>query len=299
MCVWNTSHLLKRSLETYIRQDFPKDDWELIIIDDNSEDDVLNTILPYTDKLNIRYKRLDHNYGMRGNTVAFNTGFEMAKGDVLAETTPEILLPPQTIKRLYEEHVYNERAFVAIKTYNLVYETQMLIDTVDWKSDIMNISKLPGWDDPITQANAHNVNFRTHQLCSIKAKVFWEITKGYGFPLFGDYGSEDPWYSGRREQFNPIVDNITVMDFMAIHQWHMPFQFWMSKGRAPMLNKWAHSMENYLHDKTGEVPAGGSCQIWDAGSHEMLTEQDRINWMAFDDKVINTGVYEHIVKRLK
>src|ERR1700753_722465 len=136
ICVWATSHLLKRSIETYCQQDFPKENFEVIVIDDNSPDDVRASIEFAIGKINIRYIRLEHSYGMRGNTVSFNTGFAWAYGDILMESTPEIMFQKTTIRDMYEPHLTEERAFVATKTYNLGQNDQMLIDTVDWRSDV-------------------------------------------------------------------------------------------------------------------------------------------------------------------
>jgi len=272
---------------TYANQDFPKDDFELIVMDDNSMDDVLSVIKLYENDINIKYVRLEHDFGMRGNTVAFNTAFKLSEGEIIAETTPETMFQPDIVRKMYEGHKNKERAFLSFKTYNLTPQIQTIIDQIDWMSDIMNISKLEGWNDPWVQANAKNTNFRTHQTCSIRKEIFYEITKGLGFPLFMDYGSEDPWYSGIREKNN--IEDITIMDVMPIHQWHTPFQYWMSKGYAPMLNKHAHTMDNYMNDKSGHVPKNGTCGIWDGGSTEMLPESSKNEWASWDSIVRSTG----------
>lgn len=287
MCVWNTSHLLKRSIHTYANQDFPKDQYELIIIDDNSMDNVMEVIEPYAEEVDIKYCRLEHNHGMRGNTVAFNTAFNLSKAEVIAETTPETMFQPNVVRKMYEEHLKYERAFIAFKTFNLTPKLQLQIDGVPWKDNLSEIALLDGFNDPWVQANVNNNNFRTHQTCSIKKSVWKEVNNGYGFPLFMDYGSEDPWYSSERERLG--IQNITIMDVMPIHQWHPPFQYWMSKGYAPKLNRHAHTMSNYMNDRSGHVPDGGTCEIWDGGSHEPLPDSAKNEWAAWDSIVRGTG----------
>lgn len=296
IAVWNTSHLLRRSIYTYLDQYLDPDDWELIVIDDNSDDDVQEAISPADGELNMQYIRLEHSYGMRGNTVSFNTAFAAARAPIIAESTPEILLPPDTLKLLLEPHEKHERCFVAMKTYNLVPEMQLLIDSQDWRGDVMNISRIPGWDDPYVQNNVKTVHFGTHQTCSIRKEVFYEITDGKGFPLFGDYGSDDPWYSGRRQSHN-ITDITLPNEHMAVHQWHPPWQYWAAKGRAPNTNKWGHSMSNYMGDKSGHVPEGGTCEIWDRGSHEQASEEEKTFWYSLDGKVLRSGVSRSIVQK--
>ena len=294
VCVWNTSHLLKRSVQTYLQQDISKDKWELIVIDDNSQDDVQAAIASLQGKMNVRYLRLNHSEGMRGNTVAFNTAFGMAQGHILAETTAECLLPKDGVRRMLEPHHTNPRCFVALKTYNLTPSIQKIIDTVDWQKDILEISRLPGWNDPWVQNNVSNTHFGTHQICSIRKDVFYSITKGKGFPLYCDYGSEDPMYCGTRAKTK--VQDITLPNqCMAVHQWHAPFQYWMAKGRGPRMNKFAHTMSNYMGDTSGEVPAGGTCMIWDKGSHEQLSPEEIEQWKALDADVLATGVSQSIL----
>jgi glycosyltransferase involved in cell wall biosynthesis len=289
ICVWNTSHLLKRSIHSYVNQDLDPARWELIVIDDNSHDDVGAAIEFAQGRINVRKVRLEHSYGMRGNTVAFNKAFDMAHGHILAETTPETMLPRNLLTRLLEPHDTNSRCFVAMKTYNLTREDQALIDTVDWKSDPMAVRDLPGFMSDWTQNNVKTVHFGTHQTCSIRKSVFMEITNGRGFPLYCGYGDEDPFYAGRRES-RKVQDITLPNDCMGVHQWHAPFQYWMAKGHGPMLNKFAHSMSNYMNDQSGEVPKGGGSQIWDGCSKEKLSPAEIEEWGRLDEAVLATGV---------
>ena len=289
LAVWNTSHLLKRSVQTYLRQDIDPARWELIVIDDNSMDDVQEAIVPLQGKLNVSYMRLNHSYGMRGNTVSFNTAFSMSHGHILAETTPECMLPKDALRQLLEPHHINPRCFVALKTYNLTKDLQLQIDTVDWQDNIMAIAALPGWNDKWVQNNVNTTHFGTHQVCSIKKDVFYEMTKGLGFPLFGDYGSDDPWYCGTREKYR--VKDITLPNScMAVHQWHAPFSFWMARGHAPHLNRFSHSMSNYLADRSGHVPIGGTCEIWDKGNRNKMSAEEISGAKKQEADVLATGI---------
>lgn len=298
ICVWNTSHLLKRSIQNYCKQDFPKDEWELIVIDDNSFDDVKEAISFAEGKINMRYVRLEHDFGMRGNTVAFNTGFEMAQGEIISESTPETIPSFDMIRILYEPHTKNDRCFVAMKTYNLTYELQLQIDTVDWQSDINNVKKLWGFDNPWTLNNVKTTHFGTHQTCSIRKKVWLEMTKGRGFPLFGDYGSDDAWYAGTRPKYK--IEDITIMEPMIIHQWHLPFNYFVSMGYAPMLNRWNHSTSNYLNDTSGEVPKIGTAGIWDGDKRdrfERMDNEEKKSWESHDEQFLKTGGDPKVLKQ--
>ncbi len=286
IALWNMEYLLMRSIETYCKQDFPKNNFELIIISDNSEGDV-QPILDYAKgKINYQFLSIFHDFGMRGNTSAFNLAFNVAKGDVIMETTAETMLPTDMIRRLYEPHLKEDRIFVAAKTYNLTCELQLKIDTVDWREDISNVMKLDGFFNDWTLNNFKNTHFGTHQTCSIKKKTFYEVFPD-GYPLYGDYGSEDCRFSGMREHYK--IKDITIMQPMAVHQWHPSWHFWGTMGKAPNCNKWGHSISNYLGDKSGEVKDGGSSMIWDGGSHEQYSEAEIADQRTWDDRVRATG----------
>lgn len=292
ICLWNMEHLLIRSIETYCRQDFPNENWELIIVSDNSEGDIQPIVDYAKNRINLQIIKLKHDWGMRGNTVAFNTGFQFAKGQVYMETTAETMFTTDMVRKLYEPHLIHDRIFVAAKTYNLENHTQLKIDSVNWHEDVSNIMNLEGFFCDWTLNNFKNTHFGTHQTCSIKKSLFYELFPN-GFPAYGDYGSEDPRYAGLRSQKG--VKDMTIMQPMAFHQWHPSFQFWMSLGKAPMLNKFAHSMSNYLGDTSGEVPEGGTCMIWDGGSHEPMDEAQIADCRTWDERVIATGVNPKLI----
>lgn len=291
--IWGNLHLLKRSIETYVTQDFPHDEYEILFFDDNSPDYPEPFVRSFMDKHDVAYTYIKcvHDFGWRGCTVAFNTMFQMARGEVIAETTAETMLQPNVVRMMYEPHVENKRCFVAFKTYNLRPEVQVLIDTVDWRSDLYNIKSIEGFNDPHTIRNEEIKNFVTHQTCSIRRDVFREIMPQGKFPLAGDYGFEDPYYSGRRDQAG--VKGITIEQPMPIHQWHPPIGWHFAHNvHAPHLNKWAHSTSNFMQDNSGAIPDGGTCAIWDGGSHDKMTEEEKAGMInLYGDWIKKTGGY--------
>lgn len=285
MAVWNTAHLLWRTLDTLTRQ--TDDDFEVVIVDDNSEDDVEAVVGPYRDKLNIKVHRLVHDFGMRGNTVSFNTAFSLAQGDILIENTPEILFYPDTVKDLVENlERMGPRSWVSVRTYNLVPEDQLVIDDYNWRKDITSLHQLPNFNSPWTQNNAKKPDFGTHQTCAIYRSDWFRYIER--FPLFCDYGSDDPWYSGMRQRFGFV--EYTIEPFV-YHTWHAPIGFWMALGKAPNWNAWGHSMCNYYNDPL--VPEGGTATMWDTeypeGPYHQMTEEEGKGWLNLRDTVIKTG----------
>lgn len=296
VAIYGTEHLFKRSLETYVNQTLPKDEWELIVVDDNAFGDVRSLIEPYKDKINIQYIRLEHPFGMRGNTISFNTAIQSMRGDVYCESTPEIMLIPEALELLTKPHFDspNERLFVSLKTYNLTAPVQLKIDSVAWRDDINLIQNIEGFDNEWTLNNTkpqYDV-FDGHQICSMKLKDFRVLNEGRLWVRFADYGSDDAWQCGTRRQIG--WKNITEgrRDKFCFHQHHLPFNYFASKGHAPMLNKWNHTMSNYMNDKSGHVPSEGTSKIWDwdkENPFEQLSQLEKDEWKKHDDYFLMSG----------
>ncbi len=291
--IWGNLHLLKRSITTYVNQDFPHSEYELIFVDDNSPDNPEEFVRDFMKDKDVDYTfiKFVHSHGWRGCTASFNAGFGIARGEVIAETTAESMLQPNIVRMMYEPHVENKRCFVSFKTYNLRPESQADIDTVDWRSDLYNIKNIPEFNNPHTLHNESITDFVTHQTCSIRAEVFREIMPQGRYPLYCDYGSEDPKYSGLRTKFG--VQGITIQQPMPIHQWHPAINWHFAHDtHAPHLNKFAHTTSNFMQDTSGEIPEKGTSGIWDGGSTEKQTEEDKKWWRdVFDKWVKKTGGY--------
>ena len=285
LAVWNTGHLLVRTLETLTTQTFS--DFEVLIIDDASEDDVPRVISRYAEDLTINYHRLEHDFGMRGNTVSFNVAFSLAQGEIIFESTPEIMLYPSCIEDMVTQlDNMGHRSWVSVRTYNLVPEDQLLIDTVDWKSDVRNLEKLPNFDCPWTRNNEGSEFFGTHQTCVFYRADWFKYWERY--PFFCGYGTDDPWNAGKRKEKGII--EYTIKPFV-YHQWHAPIGYWSALDKAWNWNAWGHSMCNYYNDPL--VPEGGTAMLWDKdrpeGPYHQMDEEQKKGWLDLADKVKATG----------
>jgi len=289
-------------MHTFSRQTM--DDWELIVIDDNSQDDVKGTVMPYMDDLRIRYFRLEHDFGMRGNTASINFGLERAKGDVVMWSTPEVMLPPDALQAAYDVLVQrpDELLWVTIPSHGLSIDVQFLIDSVPWQQDVHRIKQLVGmtnpedWDSVWFNLNFYEngrrdgkskrelgIEFGNNQTVAVIRNTFRE--KIGTFPQFGDYGSDDPWIASERKRAG--YRDVTLWDQEAYHQWHPPCQFWMALGNAPNWNAKGHSTSNPTGDS--RVPENGTCQTWDQGNTDPLTDEQVADMLKMHEVVTATG----------
>lgn len=74
VCTYNRAHIISRALNSLLKQSCQ--DWECIIIDDESTDDTKKVVAPFLERNNFRY--LPHSH--RGCALSKNAGIEAARG---------------------------------------------------------------------------------------------------------------------------------------------------------------------------------------------------------------------------
>ena len=102
---YNRKHLLRRCMDSLIRQDYPGDKFEVIVVDDGSTDGTEESIKKIqTDRI-IRYFRLKRNLGP---ATARNSGLREAKAEIITFIDDDIIASDkQWIKKI----VYFHRRF--------------------------------------------------------------------------------------------------------------------------------------------------------------------------------------------
>ena len=107
---YNRKERLKRCLETLLVQDYPKENFEIIVIDDGSSDG--------TDKMlgelsrehgNLRYFCQSH----KGPATARNLGIKEAKGEIIGFTDSDCILKEDWVRKMTEAH-WLEKSAIAI-----------------------------------------------------------------------------------------------------------------------------------------------------------------------------------------
>lgn len=106
----NEGIVIKKTVMSLVELDYPKDKYEIIIINDNSSDnsaEILHDLqLVYNDR-NIIVINTDNIIGGKGKSNALNIGFEKSKGDILAiydaDNTPDKNSLKYLVQTLIEE----------------------------------------------------------------------------------------------------------------------------------------------------------------------------------------------------
>jgi glycosyltransferase involved in cell wall biosynthesis len=76
---YNRANYLSNCLDSLVSQDYPKEDFEVIVIDDGSLDETKKIAESFQDKLDLRYFFQDH----QGVSLARNKGIDEARGEVV------------------------------------------------------------------------------------------------------------------------------------------------------------------------------------------------------------------------
>lgn len=128
----NRDDLFKRSLDTWNKQNFPKEDFELVLIDDAEREDIFELCKYYN--MNFQFIRIDNSkcdvpIKTFIPVLSNNVGFRQSRGSVIVITGPETLQNENNLKVAYE---LSDRAECAYGTVYLSDEGFTDIISKNW-----------------------------------------------------------------------------------------------------------------------------------------------------------------------
>lgn len=95
----NRRALLAQTLEALARQDWPRADYEIVVVDNNSTDDTAALVRALSDRAGYPRLVLVHE-ATPGKTYAVNAGLSVARGDLLVFTDDDVVPEPQWLRAL-------------------------------------------------------------------------------------------------------------------------------------------------------------------------------------------------------
>jgi len=116
LCTHNGSNKMKSSLESLINQDYPKKDYEIIVVDDGSSDSTYEIVKKY----GVRVIRHKTNIGIG---AARNTGLRAAKGDIYVCFDDDCTADKNWLKNLANVYKCNNAAGAGGKIINRAGKT--------------------------------------------------------------------------------------------------------------------------------------------------------------------------------
>lgn len=93
--VLNAGSYINDCVSSLINQDFPRDQYEIIIVDNGSNDDTINRLTEYGKYITVLHEP------KKGSYIARNTGINICKGDIIAFTDSDCIADKNWLKELY------------------------------------------------------------------------------------------------------------------------------------------------------------------------------------------------------
>lgn len=115
---FNAKETIKRAVESALSQDYPRDDFEIVIINDGSTDNTKEILLTWKDTKGVRIFHEENN----GAVIAANKGFEMSKGDYVILLDSDDFFEPEIIRELAQALDENQEIDFVYPDYYEEYE---------------------------------------------------------------------------------------------------------------------------------------------------------------------------------
>ncbi|MEK7145822.1 MAG: glycosyltransferase [Patescibacteria group bacterium] len=93
---YNGAKTLGKALESAFSQDFPEDQFEVVVVDDGSTDETSEVLAQFQSKKNFRV----HQQTNQGGIVAANKGFELSQGDYVTLLDSDDIFAHDLLKKL-------------------------------------------------------------------------------------------------------------------------------------------------------------------------------------------------------
>jgi len=181
LCTYNRAHLLKRSLVCYEKQTMT--DFELIILDDNSQDETEELVKSYMDKINIKYIKLEDKKPdeWRDAGCIINRGIKMTEGEYIYATHPEVMPCFDCLEKMNEVMEENPGAYLNCRTYYLTSVMQEQLDNVDWQTDFYEVRQIPGFYE-VYELNDF-MFYDKDEFCDMLNKYFKKDYEEFAYPF--------------------------------------------------------------------------------------------------------------------
>jgi len=191
---YNNSKILKRCLQSVINQDFPKREYEIIIVDDGSTDNtkkLVKKLIPFNENIRYFYKKNE------GHGSARNLGFSVAKGAYIVSTDDDCVWDRDHLKKI-------EKSFSELKNASAIggsiinpYDSK-----ISWAHQILNFSK---WFDhgkvrKVKDVPTANIAYKREAIKNLRFEI-QDSTIGYRDSLF----NKSLLDNGYQVYFNPDI----------------------------------------------------------------------------------------------
>jgi glycosyltransferase involved in cell wall biosynthesis len=242
LATYERDHLLQRSLEAYVMQDFDNDRFELVVVDDHSTDDTRETVLDWSLATQIAATVVTpgpKNGYWRDCAAVLNAGIRASRGEHIILTHPEVIPGRKSVAacvekiRTEEAIDWKRRVYAACKVYYLSPRDQVRIDSVPWQTDgNLAMREIEGFYDESDGGNPDYEHKVTDQVATPGFRLkTWdsfvfggcsrETWKHLGGMLETQkWGSVDVMFNKRRKILGMVEWTCPDDDTIVVHQNH-------------------------------------------------------------------------------
>lgn len=238
LSIHNRSKLFRRALDGYMRQSMPLEDWEIVLVDDMSTEDLSLTYGHLIGHVNLRHVYMDHTKHpvfkamnpdwkpgdpkkwFHTPAISTNLAATMSRGQVLCLCHPEILHAPGNFDLAYAE-LMQSKLFIFGRTY---------IGTPQLNEDLSAIHNSggswvnDGWDafhEAVQKPWRSSAVLDEGQLywyTSFLPKAAVEAVRGVDFAYLGGVAAEDDDF--RVRVYGAGWEPVHRRSILGVHQYH-------------------------------------------------------------------------------
>jgi glycosyltransferase involved in cell wall biosynthesis len=179
--VFNQAYLVEEAIGGVLSQSYRN--WELIVVDDGSTDDLAERVRQHRDDRRVLFLRQPN----QRLPAALNHGFAAARGELLTWTSADNIMLPQQLERLVAELLAHPEAGLVYSDYWAIDDKGEPLDDAGWRHhnrdpEIADLIRLP---DRVTVENFHRSGDNFIGASFLYRRAVADIVGSYADDAFG------------------------------------------------------------------------------------------------------------------
>ena len=260
---FNRVKILKECLTALFKQEFPKEDYEVWVVDDGSKDETKMAVLD----MMVKNKNLHYVYQQnQGQGIARNLGVSKSKGEIIIFIGDDIIVRPDFITEHMRIHLRHPQENAAVLGFTGWHPKLNLTPYMRWMTNGSTVlGRFGGHQFAYEKLkNREEADYNFFYTCNISLKR--SLVHKYPFdPSFSKYGWEDIELGYRLQNrvglklfYNPNAigyhDHYMTEDDLANRMKNIGVSSWIIHRKYPELNKVPGKLKQFTFKIIGSGP---------------------------------------------